>query len=234
MIGEESPETVWIFFAHHQFDFWSVTSKKKFYEILKTVNKGILVTAHTHTGYIKDQGAFIEINLGSSLDKNIQSGSLAIVKESQNSWYVNFNRRFLNAKTYDCSGIPDYTNAKKWNYLTYREASMIDEWNTVNRTLDTVLITLRRYLEFQKLNNENMKELIKIGDEPEVCGDNNFKKSQLCRMKKIELIKKLEKDDRAQYTNNPGYLNQKLRYGTCQAIFASEAKHKLRYTEHPI
>jgi Calcineurin-like phosphoesterase len=233
MIGEESPETVFIFFAHHQFDSWSELSKKKFYEILKTVNKGVLITGHTHTGYIKDQGAFVEINLGSNLDKNIQSGSLAIVKEGESSWHLNFNRRFLNAQTYNCSGIPDFTNEKKWNYLTYREASLIDEWNTVNRTLDTVLITLRRYFEFQKFKNPNVDELIKIGDEPEVCGDNNLKKSQECRMKKIRLIKILENNDYLQTKNNPTYLKQKLHYGTCQAIFASEAKYKLRHTEHP-
>ncbi len=233
MIGEESPETVFIFFAHHQFDSWSVISKERFYEIFKTVNKGILVTAHTHTGYIKDHGAFIEINLGSNLDKNIQSGGLAFVKESDKSWFINFNRRFLNAKTYDCKGIPDYTNAKNWNYLTYREASLVDEWNTVNRTLDTILITLRRYLEFQNVKTGTVEELIKMGDQPEVCGDNNMKKAKECRMKKILLIKKLEKEDQSRYTNNPNYLNQKLKYGTCQAIFASEAKYKLRHTEHP-
>jgi Calcineurin-like phosphoesterase len=232
MIGEESPETVFIFMAHHQFDSWAEISKKKFYEILKTVNKAILITAHTHTGYIKDQGAFIEINLGSNLDKNIQNGTLSIIKENETSWSINFNRRFLNAKTYDCSGIPDYTNAKTWNYLTYREASMIDEWNTVNRTLDTMLITMRRYVEFQKVKNSNVDELVKMVDQPEACGDNNFKKSQECRMKKIVLIKAMENDDMLA-SRDQNYLNQKLRYGTCQAIFASEAKYKLRHTEHP-
>ena len=233
MIGEESPETVFIFFAHHQFDSWSENSKAKFYEILKILNKAILVTAHTHTGYIKDQGAFIEINLGSTLDKNIQSGTLSIVQDGKSSWYLNFNRKFLNAQTYNCNGIPDFTNAKKWNYLTYREASLTDEWNTVNRTLDTMLITLRRYFEFQILKNPNIDELIKIGDEPPVCEDNNSKKSHDCRMNKIRLIKSLEKIDYLQTKANPRYLEQKIRYGTCQAIFASEAKYKLRHTEHP-
>jgi len=46
-------------------------------------------------------------------------------------------------------------------------------------------------------------------------------------------IKKLEKEDLALSTLDQNYLNRKLRYGTCQAIFASEAKYKLRHTEHP-
>lgn len=235
-ISENDPNTLYFFIGHHNLDSLDQDSRKSLYEILKSAQNAIYISAHTHEGFIKDHGNIKEINIGSITDfpNETMELSLKFSEEGGNSMEVFPNRFNFSADALVKEGVcspQDFADKGTNPYFHYMSYKKLPGFGTANQvhelTIDNNLMALYKvFKKFDLYKNTQDPILNKIEEmalkSAEICGPPIGVKNTLCRKNKVDLEIQAHQVDQQLYASPLRV--ERIQYGACQALWAAKAE----------
>ncbi len=216
---ERDSEASFLLMAHHPYDTFNKASRVGMDAISKDFPNSIYVSAHTHSGYHKKHDHVNELNLGSMTDFKPQYLELEYTTKSK----LHFKRTTFDIETINDPILCDEQyneTGKELGYTAYKKAR-----NGAKRMYDFTLSTIERSIikVFEAIMPGQLsQEMSELG--PLYC------RGTKCRVSKLEKVKELLKLDH-EHLRSEEFLDQRLRYGSCQVIWAATAEDKLTRKE---
>lgn len=236
---DNDPNTLYIFMGHHNLKSLSFPAQKLMKELVSNVKKSLFMSGHTHSGFINQKEFISEINVGSMTDWHPQFVQLG-TNQTKGEPKVIVSRNLLGKIILEKKNLclPEHNlTGKKWGYTSYKSLKKIGQ----NAIFDYTLSTIGRsfYQVFDNLNlwgdvaqtshkkrSAIQENLTRHFEAPEVC--RRFgKRARACQKAKFDLIQSAIKVDETLLMDQEYYENR-LTYGSCQTLWASNAENSLR------
>lgn len=196
-------KTFFLLMGHHPLEALSEKSLKLLTGLKKNHPNLAYISAHTHSGYLKQDGVLPEVNIGSMIDWNpgfVRLGSE--IKDGQLNLEVkrtHFDEKLLNCDlTENYGGYTDYKKIKN---------------GTTTRVFDFTMDIITS--AFQKFDGQSPNNF-------SFCARGDLR----CRQEKFLLAKEALDED-SYHLNNFDFFTKRISYGACQALWASRAEHEL-------
>jgi len=212
---EQDSNSTFLLMAHHPVDTFNKQSKEGLDKITNQFPNTVYVSAHTHGGHTKEYDHFNELNLGSMTDFKPQYINLEHTQKGS----LSFKRKTITIEDIKdpelCSDTYNMTD-KEFGYTAYKKAR-----NGARKMYDFTLSTIERSLI-------QVFEAILPGhlDPPAMSLAPTYCRNKKCRINKLNKVKSLMKED-DHVLRHQDYLSQRLRYGSCQVIWAGAAENAL-------
>ncbi len=203
-----------VIFSHYDFDHYSRGARERFLTLVPLLGDFVMVSAHTHNGYQKDQGVFHEVNIGSMTDFPNEWFQMKLEKGK----FVYARRRIT---PQEIGG--EFCDPKKYNYN--QGPFSYTGWL---RKPDLFKNDIPTYVEYAMYNAfKRISVDLKLNKEislPKGCDENKVR-SKPCQKLLGTLQSLLREIDELTFQGD----QRRITYGACQVLFgAAQHQEKLR------